>query len=311
MISNVDDGAFHSSVVEMTNADFWKGDVHSLRVNFFAETKSFGFMQYLKSITFCESYEAAQAICVDKKTETTDVRKLFNYGLYTNEDMRMAYRMYVPSNYRSSKTYPLLTFLHGAGQRGDDGLSPVEAVVPMFFDNPSEDVAFDSIVLVPQCPFKYRWVESDWGLGFYYLDDISQSKPMTAYLDILDDVKGRYSVDTDRFYVTGISMGGYGTWDLLMRHGDMFASGMPICGGGDRKKADLLLDIPIRTFHGSADAEVPVIGSQRMYKAIIGLGGQKISYTQLDGYPHNVWDYAYSDSSNMDWLFSHRRSDRD
>lgn len=311
MFSNVSDGMFHSSVIELTNADFWKGDVHSLRLDYFTETTSFGFIHYLKSVIFCDSYEAAQALCVDKNKATTDVRKLFNYGLYTEGEMRLPYRIYVPSGYSSDKQYPVLTFLHGAGQRGEDGLMQIEAVVPHFFDDPASDAAYDSIVIVPQCSIKYRWVETPWNLGFYYVDELPASKPMEAYVKVLEDVSNRYSVDKDRFYVTGISMGGYGTWDMLMRYGDMFAAGMPLCGGGDKNKAEYLAQIPIRTFHGSEDADVPVTATRRMYNAIIAAGGEKIEYTEYEGYPHNVWDVTYSNPENLDWLFSHKLSDRE
>ncbi len=310
MFSNIDDGFYHSSIFEMTNADFWKGTVHSLRLDYFDETNEYGYSHYLKSIVFCDSYEAAQAVCVDRETITPDVRQLFSYGLYTQGEMRLSYRLYVPYDYDGVKKYPVLTFLHGAGQRGNDGIQQVEAIVPYFFDDPATDAAYNSIVIVPQCPLEYKWVECEWGLGRYSVDEVQESEPMKAYLNVLDGIKKTYKVDNDRFYITGFSMGGYGTWDLLTRHGELYAAGMPLCGGGDRTKAELLVDIPIRTFHGTDDSLVPVYATKQMYNAIRALRGTKINYTEMAGYPHDIWTDVYNDSSNIAWLFSHRLSDR-
>ena len=105
-------------------------------------------------------------------------------------------------------------------------------------------------------------------------------------------------------------MGGYGTWDVLLRHNDVFAAGVPLCGGGDPTQASRLLDVPIRAFHGTSDNIVPSRGSKQMYDAIVALGGTKCHYTALGGYDHFIWDYVYQQQWVFDWLYDQRISDR-
>ncbi len=303
------DSAFHSRIFEMSNASFWNGEVHSLRFDFYTSSWV-GDSMYIKSVVFCNSYEAAQKVCVDRNEYKTNVTQLFDYGFYDDGSFKMAYRLYVPYNYDPDMKYPVTTLLHGAGQRGNDGLCQITAGFPLLFDNPENDLMFSSIVLAPQCPAEYRWVETDWSVGNYSTSAVAESKPLGAVYKMLSTMSERYSVDTDRFYVSGLSMGGFGTWDLIVRHTDMFAAAIPICGAGDATKASLLVDFPIHTFHGTADDIVPIKGTERMYNTIVRLGGTKIQYTPMEGYPHNVWDYAYGLNSEIEWLFSQSLSDR-
>ncbi len=305
----VKDSVFHSKVFELSSASFWNGEVHSLRFDFYTSSWV-GDCMYIKSVVFCNSYEAAQKVCVDRSEYKTNVTQLFDYGFYDDGSLKMAYRFYVPFNYDPDLKYPVTTLLHGAGQRGNDGLCQITAGFPLLFDDPENDLMFTSIVLAPQCPSEHGWVNTDWTVGNYSTDVVSESQPLGAVYKMLCTMPERYSVDTDRFYVSGLSMGGYGTWDLITRHTDMFAAAIPICGAGDLKKASLLIDFPIHTFHGTADELVPVRGTQRMYDTIVRFGGTKIQYTPLEGYPHNVWDYVYGLESEIEWLFSQSLADR-
>ncbi|MDD6094785.1 MAG: dockerin type I domain-containing protein [Clostridia bacterium] len=302
------DGIFHSYVIDMTDADFWSGNVHGLKIDSFSAPRN-GAVCGLKSVVFCNSYGAARKVCEGRAYEVSDSRLLYDYGLYRQGSMQMAYRYYIPENYVSGEDYPLLTILHGASFRGLDGVCQLYAGFPLLLDS-TDDTARSSIVFAPQCPEEYRWVESDWTLGRYSIKNVPESEPVKAVLDMLERLSERFSTDRDRFYVTGYSMGGYGTWDLLSRHGELFAAGMPLCGGGDTSAGAALADIPIRAFHGTADTTVPTLGSENMYKSILRAGGTKITYTALEGMGHNVWDTVYADEENMQWLFSHRLSDR-
>lgn len=306
--SLVNDGKFHSVIIEMTDAAFWKGNVHEIKINEFASPTP-GVYHYIKSLAFCSTYEEASALCVGRDENTVDYRHLFNYGIYENDTLQMSYRYYVPMDYKSNGNYPVVTALHGAGQRGIDGITNVGPGFAQMI-NSTSDVARESIIFSPQCPEEYGWVETNWYLGSYSIDKVEESESLKAVLAMLESLAQRYSVDRNRLYITGFSMGGYGTWDLLTRHGDLFAAGMPLCGGGDSTKADVLADIPIWAFHGTADPAVPIRASQYMYDAIVAVGSTEIRFTPLEGYVHDIWDYTYSNEEYMGWLFSKSLSDR-
>jgi predicted peptidase len=155
---------------------------------------------------------------------------------------------------------------------------------------------FPAIVVSPQAP------EGDWWT--YRANDL---------LALLDDVAGRYNVDEDRIYVTGLSMGGYGTWALLQAAPERFAAAIPICGGGNAalaRYATALRDVPVRVFHGGADQVVPVQESIDMVGAIREAGGENVELTVYPGVGHDSWTQTYEDPALWEWLWSRRRGER-
>ncbi|MDD4496475.1 MAG: prolyl oligopeptidase family serine peptidase, partial [Eubacteriales bacterium] len=112
-----------------------------------------------------------------------------------------------------------------------------------------------------------------------------------------------YSIDKSRIYVTGLSLGGFGTWDIISRHPELFAAAIPVCGGGDPSYAEVLVDMPIWTFHGSADSIVPVEGTREMVEALKAAGSELIKYTEYENAEHNVWNMAYVEDDLLTWLF--------
>ena len=127
-------------------------------------------------------------------------------------------------------------------------------------------------------------------------------------MELVGQLQKTYNVDTNRIYACGFSMGGYGTWNLLMNHPDLFCAGIAMCGGGDPNKADILKDIPIWAVHGAKDPTVPVSGSRDMVAAIENAGGQLIQYTELPDNEHDVWTYTYSNFEMFDWLLSQSKA---
>ncbi len=237
--------------------------------------------------------------------------EMFEGKVFTaSNGMKLPYRLYVPEDYDPAQAYPVVLFLHGSGGRGNDNAAQLNnGFVKMFsiVGNP----IFDCIILVPQCPTGSAWVSvSSWKECNYSTDKIPESKPLAAALELLQTLPSQYHVDTDRIYATGLSMGGYGTWDLLVRHGDLFAAALPICGGCDSSKAEQLKDIPIWTAHGLKDKTVPPDGTISMYQAIRAAGGEKIYITEYPDMTHNVWDIVYAKEEFYTWLLSHKRSDR-
>ena len=243
-----------------------------------------------------------------KRTEAAKVGDVFDRRAFENNGFTLPYRIYIPKNYDCGERYPLLVFLHGAGERGTENERQL-IHLQYLFNDPSSPV-YDSIVLAPQCPEDSQWVLWPWEKGNYCIEETPESPGLETLCMLIDDVRDFYNVDDDRLYVTGLSMGGFGTWDLLSRHGARFAAGIPICGGGDPSYAELLKRIPIRTFHGSEDEAVPVAGTRQMYAAIRKAGGELIDYTEFDGAGHGVWAQVYEDRDNIDWLYAQSLAER-
>lgn len=240
-----------------------------------------------------------------KRTTPYNVQDIFQKLTYESDGYSLPYRLYVPKSYDCGETYPLMVFLHGAGERGTDNEVQIKHLQTLF-DDPTSPV-YDAIVIAPQCPWDSQWVLTPWGEGNYDISDVPESRQLECVCAVIDEITDCYNVDLDRVYITGLSMGGFGSWDLLARHGARFAAGMPICGGGAPAYANLLARIPIRTFHGSDDDAVPVNGTRQMYAAIRRAGGDMIDYTEFDGEGHCIWDAVYADRDNIDWLFRQTR----
>lgn len=221
---------------------------------------------------------------------------------YSSDDAPIPYRIYVPSDYSEEYAYPVLLFLHGAGERGNDNELQLKNVLQTLFDDPESPI-YQSIVIVPQCPTDTQWVNTPWAEGSYSVDDVAESQNLKNVLSVLESICNEYSVNRDRIYAMGISMGGFGTWDLLMRHGDIFAAAIPICGGADPSKASVLLDMPIATFHGDADKSVPVSGTREIVAAIRDAGGTNITYEEIAGAGHSIWEYVAAKKELICWLF--------
>jgi len=239
---------------------------------------------------------------IKTEEEAFSVQNIFDYAQYENDDTVLPYRIHVPYNYDSAKEYPLLLSLHGAGYRGDNNTRQLNALGAMF-KLPGVDM--DQVIIVaPQCPSDQKWVDTDWSLGSYDLDNTPESNELKAVMELMDIIQETYSVDENRIYACGFSMGGYGTWNVLMNHSDRFAAAIAMCGAADPSKAGLLVDTPIWAIHGAKDPTVPVSGSQEMVAAIEAAGGTKIKYTELPNAEHDVWTYTYSNSTIFKWLLS-------
>ncbi len=242
--------------------------------------------------------------------ENTNIQDIMGKESFLFEsEALLRYRIYIPKNYSDDKKYPLALFLHGAGERGDDNSTQLRQVVPMFFKDENSPF-YDAIVLCPQCQGGFQWVNTPWERGSYSLDSTPISKYLAAVVRLLDCICEKYSIDESRQYVMGISMGGFGTWDLLMRYPERFAAAIPVCGGADPTKADRLANIPVKTFHDALDPIVPVLGTREIIKAIKDAGGTLASYTETSKFYHGVWDHAFSTEGLFEWLFSNQRKDK-
>ena len=236
----------------------------------------------------------------DATTKESDLLKV--------DDSPLPYRLYVPDNYDGDTYhYPLFVFLHGAGERGNDNSLQLKNAVQNMF-NDLDSPLYQSIAIFPQCPSngtnRSQWVDTPWSEGNYSIDDVEESDDIKAVLEIMKTVKENYNINNRRVYIMGVSMGGFGTWDLLTRHTKDFTAGIPLCGGGDPSYAANLVYTPIWTVHGAKDSVVPVEGTREMVDAIQMARGTLIKYTELPNEDHNVWDYASTNYEMIDWLFS-------
>ena len=202
---------------------------------------------------------------------------------------RVAYRylLYLPKGYLAdpARRWPLLLFLHGSGERGDD-LAKVKVHGPPKFLDGRDDFPF--VVVSPQCPEGERW--SAEGL-----------------LALLDDVVKRLRIDVDRVCVTGMSMGGRGTWDIAMSDPGRFAAIAPVCGGALPDRACRLRDVPVRAYHGAKDPVVPLAETQSIVDAVRKCGGSVELLVDPEA-GHDSWSRAYSDPDLWAWLLSRRRA---
>ena len=216
---------------------------------------------------------------------------------------KLLYRLLKPADVNASGgKHPLLLFLHGAGERGADNRAQLEHGKEMMQTAARE---YGAIVLAPQCPQGRKWAEVDWSKLTHKMPE-KPSRPMRLTLELIAKMQKQYPIDPDRLYVMGLSMGGYGTWDIIQRKPDLFAAAVPICGGGDVAAADRI-KAAVWAFHGDKDTAVPVIRSRKMIQAIRAAGG-KPKYTEYPGVGHNSWDAAFKDPEMLKWLFSHRRN---
>ena len=240
----------------------------------------------------------------DYRNAPVDMDKDFSKEMLVSEDgYTLPYRLYIPKNYDCGALYPVMIFMHGAGERGCDNEEQIKVALPHVFDDP-ESPAYNAIIIAPQCPSDKQWVYAPWTKGCYSVADVTESRECQAVIEILKLIVAEYNVDKSRIYITGLSMGGYASWDLMARHSSIFAAGMPVCGGGDPSLAKIFADIPIRTFHGLLDNVVPTEGTREMYAAIKAVGKGKIRYTEFDNGYHDIWDDVYSNKNNINWLFS-------
>ncbi len=194
------------------------------------------------------------------------------------------YLIYTPKDYESKDAWPLMIFLHGAGERGDD-LQQLKTHGPPKLIAGGKD--FPCIVLAPQCP-KHLW---------WYPE---------ALIELIDKVANEYKVDKKRIYLTGLSMGGYGTWALTAKYPKVFAAIAPICGAGDPEKAEAYVGIPTWVFHGGKDGTVPISGSEDMVKAIKAAGGDP-KYTVYPEAGHDSWTETYNNPKFFEWMFSQKK----
>lgn len=234
----------------------------------------------------------------------------FTYKSHTNANIAgysMPYRLFVPAGYNANRSYPLVLFMHGAGERGTDNESHIayNRGAKLWAETANQAV-HPCFVLAPQCPADKQWVNTNWSYGSYSIDDIPVSNELLMVKDIIETLQTQYNIDASSLFVTGLSMGGYATWDFILRYPQMFKAAIPICGAGDPSKAERIRKLPLRVFHSSDDYVVPVAGSRDMVNAInqFGPNNRGSFYTEYTDQGHSAWVNAYNNPDLPGWLFT-------
>lgn len=218
----------------------------------------------------------------------------------------LPYRLLKPVNPNALEKFPLVIFLHGAGERGTDNDVQIKHITELFLDQKNRS-KYPCYVVAPQCP-KGKWWADFTGSGANATLSKEPSDPMKMVIDLLEKITQEFPIDESRIYIAGLSMGGYGTWDLIARYPQKFAAAVPICGGGDVKTAAKIKHIPLWAFHGAKDEIVPPDQSRRMIKALQNEGALP-GYTEYPDVAHNSWVYAFREPHLMPWLFKQKRLD--
>lgn len=229
---------------------------------------------------------------------------LFEKKQFIYKSDTLHYRIMYPKNYQTTEKYPLLIFLHGSGERGNDNEKQLKHG-SLQFTNEQNRAKYPSIVVFPQCPKEGYWAPIvDAKNGFSFVNSQKPTEPMQLLIRLIKQLKKNNAVDTKRIYVLGLSMGGMGTFDLICRMPKTFAAAVPICGGVSVERLKKVQKIPIRIYHGDADNVVPVIHSQEAYNKLKALGSKNVELVLFHGVGHNSWDEAFRTKDFLDWIYS-------
>jgi predicted peptidase len=233
---------------------------------------------------------------------------LYEKHWYVKSGDSLPYRVLLPENYDASKKYPLIYFLHGAGERGNDNEKQLIHGSKLFL---KEDVRknFPAIVVFPQCPEQDFWSNVNIGRDstgkrvFNFQEGGTPTKSMTLAEDLLKDLMKKYPISKKQVYVGGLSMGGMGTFEIVRRNPKVFAAAIPICGGGSPATAGKMKKVNFWVFHGAKDDVVPQSCSDVMVDAL-KKANAPVKYTIYPEANHNSWDAAFAEPELLKWLFS-------
>jgi predicted peptidase len=224
-----------------------------------------------------------------------------------SDGMEMPYRFLEPvKDLDPNEPFPLMIVLHGVKEAGKDNSSQLRNGVEEMFTNKQNRAKFPCYVLVPQCPASALWVNVNWTKPRHVMTP-EPAESMRLLIELIDSVRKEVSVDSNRIYVMGTSIGGFGVWDILCRKPDLFAAGVPVGGGGDETRVADIATIPIWAFHGDSDRMVPPERTRRMIAAVRSAGGDP-KYTEFPGVGQTAWAEAIKDPALLEWVFSQNRA---
>ena len=254
----------------------------------------------MKSLIVCLFF----AVTAHAQFSAEDMLKACVYTNGTGETF--AYRLSAPQFPAAGKKYPLILFLHGSGECGTDNLKQIKVGLPALMATLLKSSG-PVMVMAPQCQGGNGWVKR-LAMREDYAASREMAPPLEVALEICRHLVAERQADPDRIYITGLSLGGFGTWDAIQREPMLFAAAIPICGGGDIRRVQEIKRLPIWVFHGRDDKNVSVACSRRMVEALKLAGNRKVRYTEYEGAEHNVWDRTYANPEVIEWLLLQTRA---
>lgn len=223
----------------------------------------------------------------------------------STEGQSIKYRELTPQDMNLRKKYPLVIFMHGAGERGDDNESQLKHGGQMFL-NPVNLDKYPAYVIFPQCPGKSFWARPSFmkrGMSSEQSNGISPV--LGAVKELIDEYLALPTVDPARVYIMGLSMGGMATFDMVCRFPEMFAAAVPICGAVDPERLEAAKDVKFRIYHGDADPTVPVECSRMAYRKLKAVGAD-VEYIEYPGCAHASWTPAFNEPDFLEWVFAQK-----
>lgn len=232
--------------------------------------------------------------------KSSDVDSMLPRTFVALSGKTLPYRIFIPEVASSGDSHPLVIFLHGGTGSGDDNVAQISGSNrrgAQVWIEPDNQSRYPCFVIAPQLPKGWRWDAVGYsGISLY----------AEVLLELLEELKSEFPIDENRVYLTGQSLGGWGTWDLIAKRPKLFAAAVPVCGGGDSSAVAGLRRVPVWAFHGRLDSEIPVQRSREMVEAFREAGAD-VRYTEYNTLGHAVWDKAYAEEDLIGWLFSQRR----
>jgi len=238
---------------------------------------------------------------------------IFLHKQFIDGNDTLNYRLLIPKNLKKKGKYPLHLFLHGIGERGNDNKQQLKYIAGLFINQKNRNY-YKSYGVFPQCPNDDSWstrkiIESKDGMRHKFYDNKKPTKALSLVIKLMDSLVKTSNVNTERVYATGLSNGGMGTFEMLYRRPDMFAAGVPICGGANPNTAKLFAKkTPVWIFHGAKDDVVHPLYSVKMVEAIIQAGGTP-KFTLYDNVNHDSWLNAFKEKDFFKWIYSQKKSD--
>lgn len=255
--------------------------------------------RFCSIVTLATLLVAAAAVSWAGDFTPADYQKLERLTFQASDGKTLQYRFYKPEGIKKSRKYPLIIFLHGAGERGMDNDLQVRGqdmfLHLIFSEEGKKNKAF---LVAPQCPPGVRWTE---GVGL-------AGTPLLRVHELVEQIKQKFPIDKKRVYVTGVSMGGFGTWDWMVNYADETAAAVPICGWINVEKMCAvpgMKDKPVWIFHGDRDPAVRVVNGRNAYAGMQRIS-QNAKYTEYPGVAHNSWINAYREPELPKWLYKQK-----
>ena len=238
--------------------------------------------------------------------------ELYEKKEFIRQHDTLRYRILFPEKFKSHKKYPMLVFLHGSGERGRDNTAQLVHGGEVFIREAIRKLS-PAIIIFPQCPDGDKWSNYTRNHhlktgGFDIVSTAEAPVPQQMLKQLMDSLVETETINTRRIYIGGLSLGGFGTYDMLIRYPGYFAAAFTICGAADvpqyMQKAK---HTPLWIFHGAQDEVVPPAADRELYKALMTSGDQQVMYTEYPNLKHNSWDAAFAEPKLLPWLFSHKK----